>query len=265
MVTIQDQTNLEKSMVDGGIDRFNSALNKMMEKELESTTKHGRAFMSTQIDKVAEAIEQHKSKNTNNRSIAKRKLGHIDSKVAAYIAMLAVVDTLTKKTSYLRLAANIGKRLEDQIRLQTWIELESEQNRGDVALNVIKKANEKTRSGRKQKRKGLVHKMNKDGYQCLEWTNKDRVNTGKLFIAIIIMNTGIIERPLSDKKGKKNTSMYVVPTAKTLKWVENFNAMAEVARPRYTPTIIPPKDWTRVWGGGFYADVINNLPLVRIH
>ena len=34
MVTIQDQTNLEQSMVDGGIDRFNSALNKMMEKEL---------------------------------------------------------------------------------------------------------------------------------------------------------------------------------------------------------------------------------------
>ena len=70
MVTIQDQTNLEQSMVDGGIDRFNSALNKMMEKELESTTKHGRAYMSMQIDKVAEAIEQHKNKNTNNRSIA---------------------------------------------------------------------------------------------------------------------------------------------------------------------------------------------------
>jgi len=69
MVTIQDQTNLEQSMVDGGIDRFNSALNKMMEKELESTTKHGRAYMIMQIGKVAEAIEQHKNKNTNNRSI----------------------------------------------------------------------------------------------------------------------------------------------------------------------------------------------------
>ena len=59
--------------------------------------------------------------------------------------------------------------------------------------------------------------------------------------------------------------MCVVPNAKTLNYIMEFNAKAEVARPRYVPTIIPPKDWTRVWGGGYYATVINNLPLIRIH
>ncbi len=259
-ITLQDQTNLEKSMVDGGIARFNTALNKMMDKGLESATKHGRVIISQAIEAVAEGLDELQNTSKNNRSIAKRKLRHLDSKVASYISMLAVVDTLSRKTSYLKLASNIGKRLEDQIRLQTWIEQE-----GDVAKNTIRKANEKTRSGRIQKRKGLNHKMNKDGYKDLEWTDWDRVATGKILIALIIIKTNIIAHPRSDQNGKKKTSTYVVPTEKTLDFVKKFNAYAEVAKPRFTPTIIPPKDWTREWGGGFYAGVINNLPLVRIH
>ena len=35
--------------------------------------------------------------------------------------------------------------------------------------------------------------------------------------------------------------------------------------PLISPTIIPPKKWTGMWGGGFYAGIINNLPLVRAH
>lgn len=260
MKTLQDQTNLEQSMVDGGIARFNSALKKMMDKGMDSATKHGRALISIAIEKVAEGIDEVKNTSNNNRSTAKKKLRYLDSEVAAYISMLAVVDTLSKKTTFLKLASNIGKRLEDQIRLETWIEKE-----GDVAKNTIRKANEKTRSGRIQKRKGLYHKMNKDGYKDLEWTNLDRVNTGNLLIRLIYERTEIIDEPRSDQKGKQKTSTYVVPNAKTLEFIKNFNAVAEVARPRYTPTIIPPKDWTKVWGGGFYAGVINNLPLVRIH
>ena len=144
-------------------------------------------------------------------------------------------------------------------RLNDWIKQE-----GDVAKNVIRKANEKTRSGRIQKRHGLTHKMNKDGFKDSEWSNEERIHVGVRIISVIIETTGIVElKKFTNGRGK--LTFYVIATPKTLDWIKDFNQVAEVSRPRYTPTIIPPKDWDRVWGGGYFANVINNLPLVRVH
>tara|TARA_B100000131_G_C18093943_1_gene603271 strand:- start:300 stop:1079 length:780 start_codon:yes stop_codon:yes gene_type:complete len=259
MSTLEQQKLLELKMVDDGISRYNRTLNKMMEKGLESATKHGRAMITTLLDPVSHGIDEVKNKSSNNRDIAKKKLQEIESSVAAYLSMLSLVDSLTKKCTVLKLSNQIGMRIEDQIRLNDWIKQE-----GDVAKNVIRKANEKTRSGRIQKRHGLTHKMNKDGFKDSEWSNEERIHVGVRIISVIIETTGIVElKKFTNGRGK--LTFYVIATPKTLDWIKDFNQVAEVSRPRYTPTIIPPKDWDRVWGGGYYANVINNLPLVRVH
>lgn len=259
MSTLEQQKLLELKMVDDGISRYNRILNKMMEKGLQSATKHGRAMITTLLDPVSEGIDEIKNKSSNNRDIAKKRLQDIESNVAAYLAMLSLVDSLTRKCTVLKLSNQIGMRIEDQIRLQHWINEE-----GDVAKNVIRKANEKTRSGRIQKRHGLTHKMNKDGYKDTEWSNEDRIHVGVRIISVVIEKTGIVElKKYVNARGRY--TFYVIPTPKTLEWIKTFNKLSEITRPRYTPTIIPPKDWDRVWGGGYYANVINNLPLVRVH
>ena len=86
MQTVEDQKLLELQMVNDGISRFNRTLNKMMDKGLESATKHGRAIISTQLDPVAKGIEELKNKSSNNREIARKKLQELDSEVAAYLA-----------------------------------------------------------------------------------------------------------------------------------------------------------------------------------
>ena len=90
-------------------------------------------------------------------------------------------------------------RIEDQVRLQHWIEEE-----GDLARNVIKKANEKTRTGRLQKRHGLTNKMNKDGYKDLEWTNEDRIHTGLKLIDIIIEGISMLTIEREEIKNRLN-------------------------------------------------------------
>lgn len=258
MATLKEQKLLELKMVDDGISRFNQTLNKMMDKGLESATKHGRAVITSMLQPVAEGIDELKTKQSNNRLIAKKRLQDMESDVVAYLSMISLVDNLTRKCTLLKLAQNIGMRVEDQRRLQAWVEVE-----GDLAKNVISKANEKTRSGRVQKRHGLNHKMNKDGYKELEWSNEDRIHTGLRIVDIIIQKTGVVELK-KFLSSRNKTSTYVVATPATLAWIKKFNEHAELASPRFTPTIIRPKDWTRIWGGGFYAGVINNLPMVRI-
>ena len=262
MATIQEQKLLEVRMFNDGVSRFNRTLNKMMDKGLESATKHGRAIINASLEPISNGIKELQKKNqSSRRGIANKKLQEINSEVAAYLSAISLVDNLTReRTTLLRLANSIGMRIEDQVRLQYWIEQE-----GDVARNVIKKANEKTRSGRHSKRYGLTHKMNeKQIYKDLEWSNEDRIHTGLKLIDIIIQTTGIVELKKFSNARKKTTT-YVVATPKTLQWIHNFNKEAETSRPRFAPLIIPPKDWTKMWGGGYYANIINNLSLVRVH
>ncbi len=259
MVTIQDQKLLETNMAEAGVSRFRHTLNKMKEKGLESATKHGRVIITTHLEPVAEGIREIQNTSSNNRNIAKKKLQDIDADEAAYLAMISLVDSLTSRCSVLKLATKIASRIEDQIRLQLWVEQE-----GQVARNIIRKANEKTRTGRVQKRHGLNHKMNKDGFQFQEWTNPERIQVGTKIIDIVIVRTGLVEMK-SFKSSKNKFTNYIIPIPKTLDWIQSFNSVAEIARPRYAPTIVPPKKWTKVWGGGYYANIINDLPLVRVH
>ena len=106
--------------------------------------------------------------------------------------------------------------------------------------------------------------MNKDGYKHLEWSNDERIHTGLKLIDTIIRTTRIVEL----KKfltARNKTLTHVVATPNTLQWIHNFNKEAEAVKPIHAPLIIPPKDQTKMWGSGFYANVINNLPLVRVH
>ena len=138
MVTINEQKLLEMNMVEAGVNRFWHTVNKMKEKGLESATKHGRVLIQKNLERLAEGIDEVKNTSSNNRNIAKKKLQDIDSNVASYLVMISLIDNLTSRCSLLKLATNIAKRLEDQIKLQLWVEQE-----GDIARNVIRKANEK--------------------------------------------------------------------------------------------------------------------------
>jgi DNA-directed RNA polymerase len=80
----------------------------------------------------------------------------------------------------------------------------------------------------------------------------------------IIVSTGIFELRLMTT-GKNKTTTYVEATPETLNWIRSFNESAMLRRPRYVPCIIEPKPWEDVWGGGYYSDVINRLPMVRAH
>jgi DNA-directed RNA polymerase len=258
MVTVEDQKELEQSMVKTGQERFRSSLNKMMSKGLESNTKHGRAIISSAVHLIGEGASELKNEQSN-RGIAKAKLENMDKFEVAYLAMLSLVDSLSKRATLLNVAQRIGMRIEDQQRLEMWIEEDA-----DVAKMIIKMANEKTASGRHQKRHGLTHKMNKDGYKHTEWMNEERIHVGLKMIDVIIRTTGIVSlRRQTTSRGK--TSTFVEATVETLKWIKSFNEVQEVAKPRYAPCIIPPKDWKDLWGGGFHNKIINRLPLVRTH
>lgn len=259
MPTVIDQIHLEHEMVLEGVRRYQHGQTKMIEKGLESKTAAGRAIIASVVTKVAEGIEHLQSTTTSNRDIARKKLKEMDPEQVAYLSLISVVDGISKKFSLLKVARAVGGYIEDQYRLTQWINDDK-----DVAKIIIKQANDKSATGRRNKKHGLTHKMNKDGYGDTEWSNEERIHVGLRMVDVIITTTGIISLRRQTTARNKTTT-FVEATPETLEWINNFNEANETKRPRFSPCIIEPKDWVGVWGGGYYSEVINVLPLVRAH
>lgn len=259
MPTIEDQKNLEHEMVMEGVRRYTHQNQKMADKGLESRTTHGRAMIASLVNDVADGVRNLQATTTSNRDIARKKLRHMDAEQVAYLALLSVVDGISKRYSLMKVARAIGMFIEDQDRLTQWLQAE-----GKMAKNIINQANEKTATGRTQKRAGLTNKMNKDGFKDTEWGNEERIHVGLRMVDVIITTTGIVSLRRQTTARNKTTT-FVEATPETLEWIRNFNDSQMNKKPRYSPCIVPPKDWEGIWGGGYYSDVINRLPLVRAH
>ncbi len=256
MPSIDEQIALEIEMVNAGIARYEKERIKLEERGMSSKTKHGRALLASVVSAVAAQVQQVKDNKTSNRDVARKKLADVDAEKAAYLALIATIDGVAKRFTLLKIARAVGMNIEDQWRLQEWLKTDPE-----TATNVLRLAEEK--SGRHHKRRGLVHKMNADGH-LNGWSNEERIFVGLRLIDAIIVSTGIFELRLFTT-GKNKTTTFVEATAETLEWIRSFNEAAMLRRPRYVPCIIEPKPWEDVWGGGYYSDAINRLPMVRAH
>ncbi len=252
---IEEQLQLETDMMTGGIQRFNKGLNVAVEKGKESHTSHGRAIVSRLVQTVTGAVVQFIKNPTNtSRDIAWKNLKDMDAEQVAYLALVTLVDSISRKNTLLFVARTIGSNLEIQDRLDRWIHSE-----GDTATNTIKLAMKKAYGAR---RYGLTNKMNKDGYKNTEWLKSERVHVGFKMVDLIIQSTGIIKLDTQPTERKRRAT-YVVPTQDTLDWIKAFNEYMQGSRPRYLPCVIPPKDWTSVKGGGYHGHDIDELPIVR--
>ena len=252
--TLENQIALEMEMLNAGVDRYNKEKDKGIEKGRESATLHGRTIIATVVSNTAKGVERLQTTPTSNRDIAYKKLSGMDAGKIAYLALVSMVDSISKGQTLMNVAKHIGGNVEMQDRLEKWIKQE-----GSVARNTIKKANEK---GTIARRFGLTHKMNKDGYGDLAWTKEERIHVGLRLVDCIIQNTGIVTLEKRHTSRKKTTT-FVKATPITEEWVAAFNEHMAMTRPRWSPCIIPPKDWTGVYGGGYHGDFLEDLPIVR--
>lgn len=260
MATIEDQLMLEMEMVQLGIERYEKEAEKLREKGVESRTKYGMAIIGNVVTPLSEGIKAFLDTPTSNRDIAHKKLRNSDPERTAFLSLLACIDMISKKQPLMSTSRSIGMYLEDQDRCEQWLKSDKE-----VATNILKMANEK--STYRHRRAGVIHKMNHDGYYETSWSNEERIHVGLKMVDLIVKHTGIIELERLQTSRNKTTT-YLKANDKTIEWIKGFNAVTRGTKPRYSPCIVPPRDWGEnggLFGGGYYIDQLNNLPFVRVH
>ena len=113
------------------------------------------------------------------------------------------------------------------------------------------------------KRRKLRESASKNNIEWQSWTRNEKVHVGYKLIELMCLTTGLCN--VETVVGRKRKEKKLVPTEKTLSWINSRNDFLEVLAPEYFPTVVPPRMWEegKSVGGGYYSRHIKPLGLVK--
>lgn len=261
-VTLQDrQVQLEMEMRSIGTQRFEKMIADAKAKRRESETPYGSALMEEAVLPTAEKIRGFLKENENpGRGAVHLAVPYLfvinNPELAAYQTSKAILDGISLQKDPLSLALRIGSSLEDEVRLR-----EFEDKNKAYLRTLLRSLNKRSKHAGYRKRV-LVFSMNKAGIHWAGWPKEDKIHLGMKLIELFIEATGFITLEQDFVKAK-DTPYRVVPSPSVLEWINKKNASGSVMQPELLPMIVPPKDWTSSWGGGYISKAVPRMTLVK--
>ncbi|MDX0270926.1 hypothetical protein GOC13_24575 [Sinorhizobium meliloti] len=261
----QRQVELEIDMSNLGAARFASRVNKEIGQERGGETKAVQWLIKRDMNAVSEAIrlfvEEVYSGRPGPKAVAAKLVRDMNPDVVAFIAIKSCLGRLMSKTitPLTNLSLHVASALENEARFERFAIL----NPGMFA-RLDKSLNDEGAT-EQHKRKVLIYAMGKYNIPWDRWTRSDCVLLGSKMVEIVSNATGLIEFCLNQTAftGHYKDQHQVFLTEKASDWVNSSLLRGELMFPYYMPTVIPPKEWQGLLGGGYHSDAVRPLELVR--
>lgn len=260
--SIQEQIDLERRMVAYGIGRYNTTVQKAVEKGRGADTQSAQKLMQEFVLPVATAIKEWcTSKKAGVQAKYKGLLSVVDPEVAAYLGLRAVFDHFTNNTALVSLGSRIGMLIEDEVKFSKF-----QEKHGEYYDAIIRDFQKKGTTNYRHMHRVLTMKAKEHEVDWNDWSNEERAQVGVKVIDLIMQSTDLIEMKKEKAKGRKVAmQVIIVPTEGCLKWMKEFDSYAQLLNPDRAPCIIPPDPWTSVDQGGYYTPQLRRrTPLVKV-
>lgn len=224
------------------------------------------------IDFVEYKVNEETGERTRKRG--KRPVSHNILKdckpdVVAFITIKTALGMLAGKdgdSRVQRVATAIGKALEEELRYGRIRDLESKHFKASV-------------QGQLEKRVGHVYK--KAFLQVVEadmlskgllggdawhsWKAEDTVQVGVKCLELLVESTGLVSVEREGHGIAGEDSEHVKLTDEYMDAIgKRAGALAGIS-PMFQPCVVPPKQWSEIVGGGYWANGRRPLALVRTH
>lgn len=272
---IQQELDHEMFMVRGGQETFNKTITNSKEKRQESTTLYGLVLQQNYISQVSELI------HNDIKLMTSGKAGnhHISLKLAcqclpvslfengvlmndsidiwdivSLIVLKNVIDGISDEITLNKLAIKIGTALMQEARITRFKE-HNKKAFESVQRRLQEKNIPQGTSRYRYKSKVWTYMMKKNDLDFDSWSNVEKLHIGVKMISYL-EQLGL-SRHQNRKTSKNKTVTYVEATPKIIEEIKNFNLKNECLHPRYMPMIMPPRDWTSPFTGGFYGKKFN--------
>ena len=254
---IEQQQNLERDQIRGGLDKLRKETLKKEKSEYASATIYGSASITTLLPTFVEHLNQRKEER---RLTAVKGAGHlidllpylfaIDTESQAIIAAKLTFDKLfsprRKNQLVISVTEAIGSAIESECQMQYYEEI------APPLFQVLKENYWHQAKGTEYKRKSMQTIMNKyDIVPWKPWNSVKKVQLGGFLLETLQISSGWFTDVVI--QGKKKTT-YVSVTKEFLEHKEEIVRLTELFSPLSKPMLIEPRDWSNLHDGGYYLN-----------
>jgi DNA-directed RNA polymerase, mitochondrial len=178
-----------------------------------------------------------------------KQIRRLDPETVALLACRTVIDNVGVQSSWSTLSRSIGRILEMETRMLGL--RDTNQKMSNTVLNHLEK-----------RTNNVKHRVNAATFVLRghpdddpgAWESRDTISIGSRLLDIVIRSSaGLFE--VRKVQSRKKMSNEVVPTQRFQSWMTSLVASMESLTPTHTPCVIPPKDWSGLYGGGYHSDV----------
>ena len=260
------QIELERSVVDATVEAWKGKTQHAQGRKEEGNTDYGmmlkkRALyvVAVHLEKRMRDILQTGKAGAPSAFAPQLRACSEDVKVMALIALNAALDGISLPRKLGAVALDAGARMETQVKLEHY-KKEVPRSFGAAYARLDREGV----NSRKHRRTVLTMMANRHDAYFAPWPKAARQNIGLMMLEAVKIGAGIIDYPLISKveQGKSTTTYWIMPTTKTAEFLAQACDQFSLMQPRYLPTIIRPKRWTSLFGGGYWSGLIP-LELVK--
>lgn len=257
-----EQMDLEVDMLHLGVQRFRQLSAEARQAQEETRLRPVRQLLNRFVEPVAtevRAFVEKSKKKRGVRPIALDYLAGMDAEAVAYLALKVTLDEIGRDRRHLTHVANkVASALMNEARMAQWAAA------NPALFAAVDRRLAEDNATREHRKTVLKHAFNKLAREEMGWTDwppEHRLHTGIKAIELLVRGT---KRFRLKRVHIHGTTPYILePEPETMEWLVRALKRAEVLNPVRLPTLIPPKRWTGLDGGGYYSQVIKPLTLIR--
>jgi Autographiviridae RNA polymerase len=241
---MRDQREREALMRDRGADRARKAQARSDTAETPAGIQLAKKAIAPLTDAIRAFLAPRKG--AGRRHSAAKLLEGVDPELAAYITVRVTLGYAAGRRTLHGAAMGLTDYLEAELIADRF-----ETVNGALYRAVIRNAEARGLSpSRQMKAVTLANRR----FNLVEkpWTQQQRAHLGTKLIELFIDSVGIV-RSYRLRTARKTDGHYLEFTPEIDAWMAKYNAAATLARPMRLPTVVPPKPWTSVRGGGYYS------------
>lgn len=276
------QLQLEHEAYTEGERRFIKNLERQTERGELADNQVAKPLMQTLVPKIAQAVKEwHEGQDgklstsrpsvaftmlsTEEKSVKDRSM-RISCESAAVIILKVILSKLVKPEGIpiTPMASALGRTLEDEIRFGRIRDKEKEHFKKAIAENLNKRAGASYKKAYMQAVEASMLEQGQLEDAWGTWSPTEAVHVGIKMLEIVIQSTQLVELK---RYGAGNVAADVEMVHLSDFWVKKMAqrgfSLAGIA-PVYQPCVVPPKPWTGVVGGGYWAKGRRPLPLIRL-
>ncbi len=258
------QYALEEEMQDLGIERYYAEIERAKERQAESETKYGQMFLGEIMLKVVPAIKEFikGQRGVGRDHTALKYIKVLRPETLAFIATRSIIDSMSLQRPLTGTAIRLANCIEDEVRFRGYNKLEDEQKRNyyrKVKKNLALESRAHTRHRRTIK--GTMKRIGAPDWDS--WNSSDKVLLGVKLIELVAASLEIIQ--IINRPKKNNRYLHFIePTDKGRAWISGFNESNSILTPQFLPMLLPPRDWTNPYDGGYLSEFLRRrLQIVK--